>query len=458
MSLTIEGNWKVQISSKQPGALPQRFIITGATQGNGTYTDDLLLPVQVFGNSWQLNIQASDSYDPPFNWINSSLRTTPTQIVGQEVVFLIESEDLVQDNTWDDLILRLSQPAPIPKPPAPVPPQPPTVPPPVIPPINPLPELPKPIPTPPAKLVPGRVFTRFKQDEKLPREQFLETYGIWLDITGSTTGNLLTYFTSSNDTGSFKKSVYNAQWDSCPAKPHFDIAYGNDDGSGSRDLGGYDWMTPSNAVYGQYKSLCLDPGIQRFNIGNKEIKHFYALNVNRERMGDRLDEGNIEINLAELSGSQFLVGNPNRNAHTGSNVKLAGTGKVLRLIDDSRLDLTTLTTAAYSSFYRDISGSMCHLSTGAGKVHYIVSGTLESGVHNETQPHVYGLSYPQQGIVILDADLLDLSASFLTVTGSDVAGDNAMKLFTAMSGSALQTDLSGDYLGCLLYTSDAADE
>jgi len=444
VSLAIQGNWTVKSLGKQSGALPQRFVISGATTGNGTYTEDIQIPIQVTGQNWTITIQASETYDPPYNWINSSMRPTQTQVIGGNYVYNIESEDLIQDNTWNDFILQLSQPVPIPPSP-PTPPNQPPAPAP-LPPNAPQQPAPRP-PDPPAKLVPGRVFTRFKQDEKLPREQFLETYGIWLDITGSTTGNLLTYFTSSNDTGSFKKSVYNAQWDSCPAKPHFDIAYGNDDGSGSRDLGGYDWMTPSNAVYGQYKSLCLDPGVQRFNIGNKEIKHFYALNVNRERMGDRLDEGNIEINLAELSGSQFLVGNPNRNAHTGSNVKLAGTGKVLRLIDDSRLDLTTLTTAAYSAFYRDISGSMCHLSTGAGKVHYIVSGTLESGVHNETQPHVYGLSYPQQGIVILDADLLDLSASFLTVTGSDVAGDNAMKLFTAMSGSALQTDLSGDYLG-----------
>jgi hypothetical protein len=51
------------------------------------------------------------------------------------------------------------------------------------------------------------------------------------------------------------------------------------------------------------------------------------------------------------------------------------------------------------------------------------------------------------GVVLLDADLLDLSASFLTVTGSDVAGDNSMKLFTAISGAALYTDASGDVLG-----------
>lgn len=447
MSITVTGNWSVKILSKQPGALPQRFTITGATQGNGTYSEDLVLPVQVFGNSWQIQVQASDSYDPPFNWINSSMRKTVTQTIGGNFVFNIETEDLVQDNTWDDLILQLSQPAPVERPPAPkpiIPPPAPNLPPPIAP--LPPPIIPPPAPVPPVELAMGRVFTKFEIDDKLPKQVNQVTYGIWLDYTGSNCGNLLTFFTCSNDTGSYKKSVYSAQCFTCSSTPQFDIAYGHDGGSGSRDLGGYDWLTPSNAVYGQYRSLCLDHPQRRFNIGDREIYHFYALNVNRDRMGDKLDEGNLEINLHHLSGSQFLTGNGNANAHTGSNVKL-GNATVLRLIDDSKIDYSTLTANAKSTFYRDISSSMCTLSTGAGKVHYIVSGTLETGIYNSTQPHVYGLSYPQQGIVILDASLLDMSASFLTVTGSDVAGDNAMKLFTAISGAALRTDDSGDYLG-----------
>ena len=40
-----------------------------------------------------------------------------------------------------------------------------------------------------------------------------------------------------------------------------------------------------------------------------------------------------------------------------------------------------------------------------------------------------------------------MSCSFLTVTGSEVPGDNSYKLFTAMSGAALYTDTSGDRLG-----------
>lgn len=441
MSISIQGNWTIEVIGKNPQALPQRFIISGATIGNGTYSGFLgANPVQVQGTNWLLNIQANESYELDGKWIDSDIVAGQVQKIGNLNVFQINSEDLIQDNSYDDLVLRLSQPAQVivqPPPVVPGPVQPPIIPDPVIPPpIPPKPEPPKQIPV-------GKVYTKLTDGDILPRQEIKTTYGIFLDYTGSATGNLVTFYTCSADTGSYKKSVYNSQCFTCSSSPQFDIAYGHDGGSGSRDLGGQDWFTPSNAVYGQFRNLCLNPGQRRFNFGSNEIFHFYAINVHRDRMGDRLDEGNIELNLAQLSGSGFT----NRNVHTGSNVKLSGTGKVIRLIDDSKLNLETLSTAAYSGLYRDISGSMCHISSQAGKVFYIVSGSLEDGVYNSTQPHVYGLLYPQQGIIILDAEKLDQSASFLTTTGSDVAGDNSMKLFTSISGSALLTDTSGDYLG-----------
>jgi hypothetical protein len=261
---------------------------------------------------------------------------------------------------------------------------------------------------------------------------------------------MITFHTCSTETSSsYRRTIYQTQCDShCAPEKHFSIAYGHNDGSGSRDLGGYDWMSPSNAIYGQYRSLCLNPNERQFKIGSKIINHFYAIDVNRSRFGDRLDEGNLELNLHALSGSQFLAGNGNRNAHTGSNVRLGVAGNIIRLIDDSRLNVETeLSTNAYEGFYQTVSESKTHLVGRGGEIFYMVSGTLEDGVYNKSQPHVYGLSYPRLGVIILDADLLDISSSFLTVTGSDVAGDNAMKLFTSLSGSALYTDASGDYLG-----------
>jgi len=447
MPISIQGNWTVRVVVRNVNSLPQRFSISGATSGNGTYIGDVSTPaVLVTGQNWTVNIQANEDYDFNGQWLNSSMRVTPTQTVGNQYVFRIESEDLIQDNSWDDCVLEFTQ--PVPAPPQPLPPQ--------TPPPQPIPQQPQPprgIPTPPPQpipLAPGKVYTKLTTDDKIPTQVNKVHYGIWLDATGSAIGNMLTYFTCSTETSaSYRRTIYQTPCDShCDPERHFSIAYGHDDGSGSRDLGGYDWMSPTNAIYGQYRGLCLNPSERRFKIGSKEIQHFYAIDVNRDRFGDRLDEGNLEINLHILSGSQFLVGNGNRNAHTGSNVRLGAAGNIIRLIDDSRLNLETdLSSAAYAGFYQTVSESKAHLAGRGGEIYYMVSGTLEDGVYNKSHPHVYGLSYPRLGTIILDADLLDLSSSFLTVTGSDVSGDNAMKLYTSMSGSALYTDASGDYLG-----------
>lgn len=448
MPLSFQGTWTITVKIKNPAALPQRFTISNANTGNGTYSGFVgASPVTVSGTNWNINIQANETYEQDGQWLNSSMRVTPSiQLLNGQIRFDIESEDLIQDNSWNDLVLTLTSPVPQTQPLAPTPAPIPIPTPQPLPPIISIP-VPPTIAPPPVELGVGKIYTQIGDSDRLPKQTIKTTYGIWLDYTGSMTGNLTTFFTCSSDTGSYKKSVYQSQCYTCSSALQFDIAYGHDGGSGSRDLGGNDWYTPTNAVYGQYRSLCLPAGQQRFRLGNKEIHHFYAVNVKRERMGDQLDEGHLELNLAELSGSLFQVGNSNRNAHTGSNVKLSGTGKVLRLIDDSRLNLDTLTSAAYSGFYQPISSSKSFQFTEAGETYYMVSGSLEDGVYSVTQPQVFGLMYPRLGVVLLDADLLDLSASFLTVTGSDVNGDNSVKLFTAISGAALYTDASGDILG-----------
>lgn len=443
MPLTFQGTWTIAVKVKSPQALPQRYTVSGATVGNGTYLGYVGAPsVTVSGGNWQLNIQANETYEQDGKWINSSMRTTaPVSLLDGSTRFDVESEDLVQDFSWDDLVLTLTSPPPPPPnvpPPPPPPPPPPSLP-------APPPNVPTPPPSyppreePPVEIGVGRVYTRFTDGDVLPKQVITTTEGIWIDATGSRTGNLLTFFTSSNDTGSFKRTVFQTQWDSCPAVPQFDISYGHVAGSGSRDLGGYDWLTPSKAVYGQYRSLI---GTD-LKVNNKKLTHFYAVSVKRDRYGDRLDSGQIELNVAELSGSLF----GNRNAHTGSNVKLSGTGKVISIISDAALNLNDLSTTAKTGYYSFVTSSACHRVTDGGPTYYMVSGSLEDGVYNPTNPTVYGLSYPNLGCVLIDGDMMDSQAGFLAVTGSDLAGDNYVKMLAAISGAALFTDASGDYKG-----------
>lgn len=279
---------------------------------------------------------------------------------------------------------------------------------------------------PPPNLGSGKVYSRFESGDIVPNQQETVTRALW----SGNVGNLTSFYTSSGQTSTQKRyyyEVFNSASGDCGSEAQFSIIWGHKQGSGSADEGGQINDTPSRAIYGQFKQLLLDPGTERFVINGTATDHIYGISVNRSRMREALDEGNIELNLQRLSGSQFLSGGGAQNAHTGSNVKVFPTQAVLRLIDDSRVANATITTA--------------------GEVYNIVSGTIEDGIFNSSAPHYYGLLYRRHGTIILDGTKMDQSCSFLTVTGSEIPGDNAYKLFKSISGSAKYTDASGDILG-----------
>jgi hypothetical protein len=243
--------------------------------------------------------------------------------------------------------------------------------------------------------------------------------------------NLVTFFTgSSSDTvNKYYTHIYDENpKTSLTSSIQFSIAYGHSGGSGSLDEGNKINITPTRAIYGQYRNLILGRPDVKFNLTGKETDSIYVINYQSKRLKNKLDAGVLELNIAHLSGSQFLAGGGTIATHTGSNVKLAGNNRVLRLIDDSKINI--------NPDYTDV-----------GYSYNIVSGTLETGVYNESSPHYYGKIIPSLGVVILDGNKLDLSASFATSKASEIEGYNALKLYKSFSGSALVQDISGDYLG-----------
>jgi hypothetical protein len=288
------------------------------------------------------------------------------------------------------------------------------------------PVIPPPLPPAPPNLGSGRIFTPFESGDVVPNQQETVTRALW----SGNVGNLLTFYTSSAQTATQQRYYYelfNSASGGCGAEAQFSVAWGHKQGSGSADEGGQINDTPSRAIYGQYRQLCLDSGEERFTFNGIASDSIYVININRARMREALDEGNIEINLQRLSGSQWLAGGGAQNAWTGSNVRVFPSQAVLRLIDDSRIANATV-------------GEV-------GEVYNIISGTLEDGAYNSTAPHYYGKMYKRLGVIVLDGTKMDQSCSFLTVTGSEIPGDNAWKLFTAISGAALYSDASGDRLG-----------
>jgi hypothetical protein len=149
----------------------------------------------------------------------------------------------------------------------------------------------------------------------------------------------------------------------------------------------------------------------------------YVMTFNRNSIKDRIDPGNFQINLSELNGTSY-----SNIFYTGSNVQVSSSNKILSLIDNSG-DLTDMSSCSELNAMYSFD---------------IVSGSLTSGIHSSgvgnvsSNPNLttYGKVYPNLGVIVLDADMLNSELNFNTVTGSNINGDNHYKLFTSLSGSA----------------------
>ena len=239
--------------------------------------------------------------------------------------------------------------------------------------------------------------------------------------------NLTTYYTSSITASmeNYVVDVYHEQITVPTSSIQFSLTYGHSLGYGSdNEDNNNPNNTPTKAIYGQYRNKILETSNSKFNLTGRETDHFYIINYQHDRLQNALDFGAFELNLATLSGSQYISGSGEKATHTGSNVVLSGDDEVIRLISTSDSDVGV-----------------------HGYSYDIVSGTLEGGIYNADDPHVYGKMYVNHGVVLLDANVLDISASFGTVDLRETDGDNFLKLYTSISGAAQYSDASGDLLG-----------
>ena len=266
----------------------------------------------------------------------------------------------------------------------------------------------------------GRIYTNFGSGDIQGEYEEVVTKGLFSGNTGS----LTTMFTSSLLTAT-QKTYYQEIFSTgdpasnTQANSELSFAYGHFAGSGSADLtGNLNNDTPTRAIYKQYAQLLLAPNDKKFTINGTDTDSIYVLNFNRARIREKIDPGNFEISLAFLSGSPFINQDGSNATHTGSNVTVDGTGRYLQIIDDSSINDPS--------------------ATEGGLVYNLVSGSIDGGtsIFNSESPTYFGLLYPQHGVAILNGDTLDTEAHFGTVSGSQVQGDNAMKLFTSVSSSS----------------------
>ena len=260
----------------------------------------------------------------------------------------------------------------------------------------------------------GRVYTTFDvANDILSNNVSTVTTGLFSGNTGS----LISMATQSGQT-SIQESYFRTVIDN-NGNQQFSIAYGNFNGSGSKDLtGNLNDDTPSRAIYKQYAQILLPPNDLKFTINGVNTDSIYVLNFNRARFKEKIDPGNIEINLARMNRS-----------NTAPVAGLANTTDVREIIDDSSTQAGTV--------------------GESGKVYNLVSGSIDSGtsIFNASEPVYYGLLYPEYGVAVLNADALDTQVNFGTNNSSSIDGKNLERMFKSISGSGAMSPVTGRTYG-----------
>jgi hypothetical protein len=256
----------------------------------------------------------------------------------------------------------------------------------------------------------GETYSRFNVSEDVVSQQKeTVTAGLW----SGGIGTLTTFFASNVQTVSQKRhyvDVFDAATSNETRAVQFAVAFGHVDGNGSSKLGTQE-SPASKAIYAQYKQLLLNKDASRFvTAGSGSTDYIYAINIERARQKESIDFGNWEIPLQNITTH---TQNATGSVTVGSNR--------ITLIDDSSI----------------VPGGT---TTESGVVYNIVSGSIDNGVHNTTNPVYYGLFYPTHGVMILDGKMLDQQLGFSTnLTASNAAlseGNNHYLLFNSISGSA----------------------
>ena len=253
----------------------------------------------------------------------------------------------------------------------------------------------------------GRTFTPFVDDiDVSPNQKEVLSAPLWSKSQAALTA-IYTSSAQSTNQKRYYYEVFNSQSNLQGAEAQFSVAYGDSVGSGSSTGSSgqnvYDY--PTKSVYAQYRQMLLDSGDSLFTFRNNETSEYiYVVNVNRSRFKDKMDTKSWQLTISG-SGNNYIT-----------------------LIDDS----TSTTT---------------ELSQLGGRVFNVRSGSIANGIYTaDTTP--WGLFYPDRGVIVLNGQALDASASFNTervpATGSGF--DNALKLFTSISG-AMSSNVSRSFQG-----------
>lgn len=215
------------------------------------------------------------------------------------------------------------------------------------------------------------------------------------------------FFTSSTqvaNSSNYLVNIYHRNPATDPAAAvQFAIAYGHRAGSGSvgdaNTIGQNINDTPSRAIYSQYRNMLLPPTDSVFTFGSDNPDDIMVINIARSRFRQKIDPGNWTLRLPSGSAAG--------NNWTGS-------------INQFRE-------------FTDNSGATDTPTVNqAGRVFNIMSGSNGTAVGTD----VYGLFYPDAGIMVFDANKLKTKLNMPINSGSQVQAKNHISMSLAIKGAS----------------------
>ena len=240
-------------------------------------------------------------------------------------------------------------------------------------------------------------FKRFDQEDIVVSAESV-TAPVWSGDQVS----LTSFFTSStqvgNNTGDFYYNVYQASASLAEARVQFSIAYGHKDGAGSLSYNSAITGSPSQTVYGQYRSLVLGDENAEFTFGGVASEHFYALSIDRARFKEKLLPGSLLLKLTTSAGTINLTDNSNYV----STITFGDSGREYELV-----------------------------SASSAGVRFTGNGT--DGVYGyNTASGSFGKFLPDIGVILLNGDALDLAPANggITLGTSATTASNSTNLDT----------------------------
>ena len=250
--------------------------------------------------------------------------------------------------------------------------------------------------------LPVRTFTEFNPlADVVSNVKSKVSSPLWTDIAGTgKTGTLTAFYTNSADDGftvpadptlsdtlPYYLNVYDENPDAtattASAQANFAIAYGHKDGNAlwNNSEAAYKFQYPTRAIYSQYQGLLIGYNDPKFTVDGVDTDDIIVFNINRARIKEKLDPGNWQITM-----------------------KGTAADATVELIDDSGQGLSAVGTANNT------------LAGGGSRVYNVVSGSInmsddDANFGKKVGDVVYGLVYPDAGIIILQPSKLTAATS-----------------------------------------------